>query len=267
MNAVLVGCPTYNGSLDFGTARGLLMSASQKHEVIAVVNPGSLLSHACNAMWCMAMNEREMRGLGWFAMLHADIEPDVNWLDTLIDEAEECDADVMSAVVPIKDNVGITSTAIARPDDWGPWARITQKQLWHPDFPETFDIGMAANALNNLPDDLRTENAPANRLLVNTGCCVFRLGQSWNGKVAFEMRDRIDFIDGKYEPRVESEDWTFSRRAAEAGARVMATRKLKVLHKGGANYSSANQWGDNRDPAYEAMIKEQTQMVGTANAS
>ncbi len=68
----------------------------------------SLLALNFNTLWCRALNLRRKRRVDYFAMLHADIEPEEGWLDALVGELEAHSADVFSAVVPIKEDRGLT---------------------------------------------------------------------------------------------------------------------------------------------------------------
>jgi hypothetical protein len=179
--------------------------------------------------------------------------------------AEKHDADVMSAVIPIKDDNGLTSTAVSGPDRFTRMTRLTTKQINHPQFPETFDIDMAWDALfNKLPDGLKLEGPPVHvernlageiieippRLLVNTGCMVARLDRDWCAHAHFTINDRIvQQPGGIFQPEVEPEDWFFSRIVAELGGRVMATRSVRVEHLGGIPYRSDRVWGKEIDPA------------------
>ena len=44
-----------------------------------------------------------------------------------------------------------------------------------------------------------------------------------------------------------SEDWYFSHRVAQEGGKVMATRILKLIHNGVADYPSDKVWGQPRE--------------------
>lgn len=244
---VFLGCPLFDGRIDAATASALLAQASQKHSTMLAMQTGSLLTLNCNGLWAAALADRKAHGTKWFAMLHGDVVPDPWWLDTLISEAEANEADLMSAVVPIKDGRGLTSTAIDNPDDpWVPFCRLTLSQL-HADFPQTFDVADAAAALSCLPDEMRI-NAPLSALLVNTGCFVCRLDCPWSSEVFFETRDRITMkSDGSWFGQVQPEDWMFSRAVSHFGGKVMATQKVSVIHRGQTDYATTMTWGRARD--------------------
>jgi len=222
-------------------------AASQRHEVVLLPPmQRSLLAYNCNLLLCEALNRRSA-GIGWFAMLHADIEPEQFWLDKLIAEAEKHQAHLLSVVCPFKDFTGNTSTAISNPErEFGCLFRITQAQKNHPHFPETFDIQTAAEALERLPGELRVAQVPRQYLLVNTGCMVYRLSH-WRPGIRFTEADDIVNVNGKETAVVRSEDWMFSKLVADAGGKVMATRIVALKHWGKTAFDSTGTWGNARD--------------------
>lgn len=246
MPTVFIGCPTYGEELNAGTARGLWLHATRREDVQLAVatRSSSLIPGSCNTLWCEALNNREPMGIGWFAMLHADIEPEPYWLDKLLSLAETRRADMISVCVPIKDDRGVTSTAIASGDERTQFCRLTQRQLWHPDFPETFDIYDCANALERLPDPLRIAHVPRFGLRLNTGCMLVRLKPEFcDGSVYFDNLDWIERHNGLWRARDISEDWRFSQKIEHAGGKLVATRAVRVIHKGIAAFPNDKPWG------------------------
>ncbi len=246
LSPVILALPLNGGGgLDGGTAGAAYATASRKRDVIIAKAHSSAGIMNFNNLLCASINERASEGATWMAMLHSDIIPEPWWLDVLIAEAEAYDADLMSAVVAIKDQRGLTSTAISNPaNPWAPWMRITQTQVLHEDFPATFDIDAARAALANLPEGLRVATPPDAYLQVNMGCFVYRLDRPWVTQVWFDTRDEIRLgSNGRWDAVFEPEDWRFSRRVAELGGRVFATRKVKNIHKGGWDYHSDVKWG------------------------
>lgn len=245
---VCIAIPTYDGRVHFDTAVAALTKATKRPNGSFQVS-SSLLAFSFNNLWAMALNLREQHGIKWFAMLHADIRPDEWWADTLIAEAEKHDADVMSAVVPIKNNEGLTTTGMSNPvDDYSPYCRITQTQINHSTFPPTFDAAIASSALRALPGPMKVMPPAGSKLLVNTGCFVARIDKPWAERVRFSIGDRIRKDEGgKFVAGVNPEDWQFSKDVAELGGRVMATTKVKLLHRGQADYASDHVWGLPKD--------------------
>jgi hypothetical protein len=185
----------------------------------------------------------------WFAMLHADVEPEQWWIDKLIDEAELHDADFLSAVIPIKDERGMTSTAIERLGFASAFLRLTQKQIASPLFPRTFGIDECVRALTSLPPPLRVESAKSTTLLCNTGCMVCRLDRAWCDptKVYFHIGNQMAVSNGRVQAVVMPEDWYFSWSIAKCGGKVMATKALNIIHHGSRAYSSRDIWGQDTD--------------------
>lgn len=238
MDNVLLGLPIYGGQINAGTAGAAYATASKEHRVFVVPNGKSLLSSNCNTLLSMALNERERLELGWFAMLHADCEPDPWWIDTLIEEANTHNADFCSAVVPIKDERGISSTAIGD-GTYPAFGRLTMRQVHHPKFPKTFDVNLAVDAL----ESLGILGAPKKYLLANTGVMVLRLATMFDKSVYFANFDGIRLVDGKYQAWDISEDWYFSKLITDAGGKVICTTKVGVIHHGSARFPSQKAWG------------------------
>lgn len=250
--AVFLGALTHNGQFDYIMARAFYQVPTCQREVFWMPRQNSLLAAAYNSLWARALNMRKEHNIKWFAILHADIRPQDYWLDILIEQAEKHDADVMSAVVAIKETSGVTSTALSGSDNFNRFTRITQKQLWHPDTPDTFDAESITSALykNSFAGAPELFLEPKPKLLVNTGCFVARLDRPWCTEVDFTINDRIvQMPGGDFVHQVEPEDWYFSRRVAECGGKVMATRLVQVEHMGGLGYKSNTVWGEMIDPA------------------
>lgn len=125
---------------------------------------GSLLANSFNRFWAHALTLKA-NGLDitHFAMLHDDIVPQDGWLDVLMAEIIKHKADVVSALVPIKDWMGLTSSAIDHDDGFGVIRRITMTEAYN--LPETFDA-----------EDC---GYPKGKLLANTGCWVCDFTKPW----------------------------------------------------------------------------------------
>lgn len=188
----------------------------------------SLLADGFNQLWCSALNSRN-QGITHFAMQHADLDPDKYWLDTLLAEMEKKGVDIISVVVPIKDQRGLTSTAIGWAND--PWSVARRLTLYETQFlPQTFTT---EDVVSQFPDIV----PPGGRLLMNTGLWVCKLGD-WSERCHFEICNRIVKIDGKFYRQVIPEDWNFSRMAYEAGAKIACTSAVKVTHYGNGGYTT-----------------------------
>jgi GT2 family glycosyltransferase len=254
MDNIFLGCPTHNGQIEHRTIKSLFTEASANHRVLVKVHQTSLLAAGCNQMLCDALNGVQGESFKWFAMLHSDIAPEALWLDKLIDLAEANGADLLSAVVPIKNSEGVTSTAISFPGDpFTRFARLTQRQIRRKGFPTTFDVKGALVYFNpytpHYPEPLADSI-----LLVNTGCMVVRLDKPWSHELYFTIRDRIVRTMNGFEAHVEPEDWFFSRRVHELGGKVMATSAVAVEHVGSYAYRNDREWGYEFDPAMNKVI-------------
>lgn len=198
----------------------------------------SLLANCFNAAWVEALNRQaDGEDITHFAMLHDDIAPDDFWVDTLMEDLLHYEADLMAAVVPIKDATGLTSTAIEDPNDlFSVERRLTVAEI--KDLPPVFT---AADC-----------GYPGRKLLVNTGCWVcdftkpWRLATNDDGslKLRFTIKDTIRRNQfGRWSAEVAPEDWNFSRDLHDLGAKVMASKRLGVNHFGMIPFRNDQDWG------------------------
>lgn len=205
---------------------GIANKATYGRETDRIV-PGqawsSLLPYTFNMLWTGAFNQRAKYGIQYFAMIHDDIVPKAGWLSELTDELHASGADLLSCVVPIKDERGLTSTAVdSTGDNWNP-RRLTVRESLA--LPETFgsaDVG--------------------GPLLANTGLWVCRLDRPWWEKCFFRQHDTIRVKEGTFEALTMPEDWDFSRQVASHGGVVKVTRKIPLYHER-REYSLARPWG------------------------
>lgn len=221
---IYCGLPSYNGENPVGQIFQILNQGPQFHIHLSPFK-FSILTYAFNFLWTDALNMRKAFGFTHFLMIHSDVIPALNqnWLETLVNEMEENDADVMSVVVPIKTNDGLTSTGIQFGAPFHPWAvkRYTMKEIF--DLPETFTHP---------------------QLVVNTGMMLVDLRKPWVEEIFFHIKNSvIKQEDGTFEPLFFPEDWNFSMDAKALGAKVFATRKVKVEHVGPHGYSNDHVWG------------------------
>jgi hypothetical protein len=206
---------------------GLIQASLEGRVATLNLEGGSLLAMVFNKLWCRALEERDRVGLTHFSMHHADIEAPAGWLDVLLDEQARVGADVLSCVVPIKDNRGLTSTGTRDPET-GRIRRFTLREVF--DMPETFSI-----------EDTDT---PGHWLMVNTGMWVCDFTRPWVAEVCFSILDGMAWENGARVARALPEDWNFSGWCAQRGLKVWATRKVPLIHHGRAGYTSARVWGE-----------------------
>ena len=226
-----------DGKVGVGTAQAYeLLPTKGAVDVVRARCNSSLLTKTFNALWCAALNARAA-GVTHFAMIHADIHPSAHgWLDVMVGELVKHDADMIAAVSPLKNDFGLTSTAVAV-DSCDPWLcrRLTMREVY--ELPETFgaaDVG--------------------GPLLLNTGLFVCDLSRPWwdelepDGrtlKLCFDFKNRIirDPETGEFHAEAVSEDWLFSQELNRRGAKLMATRKVVLGHEGSKEYTTDRAWG------------------------
>jgi hypothetical protein len=172
-----------------------------------------------------------------FAMLHSDITPSPGWVDLLLDELDDRDADLISAVAALKDENGLTSCGIGDASNpYAPFRRFTMRELMQ--MPETFGIA--------------DTDHPERYLLHNTGCWVADLRKPlWRttdkdgclvADFSFPIRGRV-LPSGDIIHERESEDWHFSRMIAALGAKTFSTRRVSTIHFGQKGYRNDHAWG------------------------
>lgn len=235
---IMLVLPTYNAQYEGETLeRAYCANYSGPGQVLVVRNSSSALGNNFNNLWCTALNDRTVTH---FAMVHSDVLPQPFWLNVLMHELDATGAQMVSAVIPLKDQFGITSTAIGNPfDRWRPWKRFSMTEIMN--MPATFDVEQAG--------------FKGMDLLLNTGCWMCdlrdprwratRRGDDGRDEAVcyFTLRDRIINVEGKWIPNGEPEDFFFSRQAQKIGLKLMATRKVQVGHAGRSVYPNEGPWG------------------------
>ncbi len=219
---VAVSIPSGNGMRVNGIALAQLPGCA---EVMMIEVVGAAWSW--NQSWCTAIAAWEHGMVDYFLILHEDLKIRTdNWFPILFHEMQRVDADIISAVVPIKDDRGVTSTARESGDPFSPH-RYTMADIFRE--PVTFSH----------PE-----------LLLNTGLMLMDLRRPW----VKEFVDRnyhwaCEFGIKRREDRgfmvqFMSEDWRFSRQARECGAtRQYATRAIALDHVGSWYYPNDRVWG------------------------
>lgn len=180
----------------------------------------SVISHTCNELYANALTLRRKLGATHFAMLHSDVCPDrADWLDVLADVMHEQNADLVSAVVPVRNNSGLTSTMEENPDDG-----------WRPK-------GLSLKEVYSRPPSFSSPG-----LLVNTGMMLLKL-RDWCTKLVFRECNAIpEMPDGSYQARIINEDHELSRQVRGFGGHIVATRAVPLYH-GHPDHHNRNAWG------------------------
>lgn len=191
----------------------------------------SILPETFNILWCHALNFREPWDLTHVAMIHDDVAAPPGWLDTMLAEMDKHNADMISAVIPLRGQNprGETSTALET-EDYNPWK------------PDNLTLRQVFGAFSN-------ETFTHHRILLNTGLMVVRLnGKAWSPAGPpphFEFTNKIEYdaSQNKWVPRCVPEDWNFSRMLRAHGGRLYATRKVKLWH-GRPECHNHSPWGE-----------------------
>jgi hypothetical protein len=222
---VYIGLPTYDGRVH-QSAIALKKTCSQVvgRAPTLHIESSSILTRTFNALYAAALNARA-DGYTHFLMIHEDVHPLVpGWLDKMLGIMDMVGADVLSAVSPIKNVLGLTSTALELPGDVPNLVkiqRLTMREIMKE--PETFTHP---------------------NILVNTGLMLIDLSASWVEDVWFEFSDSIvKGQDGKFVAAGCSEDWNFSRMVRAKGGKLWATRAIPLVHRGGGEFRNDQAWG------------------------
>lgn len=229
--SVFVAIPCRPGeSVPINTAVAMMRYGTRANLYDFRLKSVSLLATCFNSLWCEALNERS-EGVTHFAMMHDDVAPEPMWLDLLLSEQARVRADVLSVVIPLKDDRGLTSTGVM---DWDTHKMKKLSLAEAHDLPVTFDAA--------------TAGYPGHCLLMNTGLWICDLTRPWAEKVVFRLHDTITRDpDGRFRSECVSEDWLFSVDCHRLGLRTYATRAVKVKHRGAFEYPNFVAWGSRED--------------------
>ena len=230
---VLLGFPGH--TLCYGAAKGIKEATLGAHDVYD--EQRGLGWDDMNQLWCHALNLAKCGQVTHYAQLHSDITPAPGWIDLLIDELEDRQADFISATVALKDEQGLSSCGIGDyANHWQPFRRFTMRELH--EMPETFSIADTPHPdrylLHNSGCFVADLRNPAWRTVDEDGCLVADFG--------FPIRSRLQ-DDGMFISERESEDWYFSRGMAAIGVKTLATRRVATIHFGQQGFRNDYPWG------------------------
>ncbi len=216
------------GSLDALCLPSVVMPS--RHPVRMVPTRGTAGSF--NHVWCNALNSREALKLTHFAMHHADVGAVPFWMDFFFAAMDRTGADIISAVIPIKDDRGLTSTAV-RNGKTRYIRRLTIAEV--NDLPETFTLA-----------DIPWADPAEDALLLNNGLWVCRFTEPWVEEVCFHFIEwNVRRPDGQFVACFFSEDWQFSEFLTTKGLKLYATRKVPIQHAGRRDFvCDGSTWGD-----------------------
>lgn len=228
---LFIATPSYNGDVSAELLPALLNGLPRMPWTFQPLS-SSFLTRTFNELWCMALNENS----DYFLMVHADIVPtSPNWGQVMLDTLRAQEADALAVIMPIKDDLGLTSFALTQNGNSNQ-RRLTLKECHHR-LPETFDAHTCAHVLDAPHDSM---------LLLNTGLFLVDLKRhrSEIEQLVFRTRNVIDKgADGTFRTWAWSEDWYWSRDAHNLGLRLVATRAVQAMHRGSRRYCNCCDWG------------------------
>ena len=259
---VFVGMPLHNRTVDIEAAHALYMPArpGSGYKIIHWSNVNSSLGHCFNGLLCAAYGQQECHKITHFAMIHGDVHPEPFWLNPLMDELDRTGADLVSAVIAIKDDQGLSSTGLYYPHKPHlPIRRLTFTEVHKSRLPRTFchkdliDCGLATGEQGEV-------------MVLNTGLWVARYDRPWfqENKIVFRQTHEIKKIarpDGKghyLQAWFMPEDWIFSAELADWGAKVYATTAVNIDHIGSYPFNNSTPWGK---VPYDEQFRRMTEMA------
>lgn len=215
---VFLAIPTHDGRVGQGIVNAVAYAMMSRQMSTYSIEGGSSLTCNFNNLYCRALNDRT-KGVTHFLMLHEDVWPQPqDWLTKMLGIMERESADILSVVMRLKSNDGMTSTAIEEPLPGSP-------------------LGFKARKLklSEIPASTFTDSM----LLVNTGLMLIDMQHDWADKLHFEFRDSIARSpEGIYYPVSLAEDYGMSRMARKIGLKVFATTEIEALHCGGGKFGN-----------------------------
>jgi hypothetical protein len=241
MRRVFLGLP-HGGTIATDAISGLTTASLGRHDVSIGAAASSLLCYNFNRLWADALNC--VPRPEFFAMHHSDIVAPDGWLDVLVETLEQEGADLVSAVVPIKTNHGLTSTAVVDTDE-SRRRRLSVREV--ATLPPVFDAKLAG-VLCGVKNPV---------LVVNTGLWVCRFATLPGvEELRFHMEDSIRAdARGKFHARCLPEDWMWSMDLATRGLKVVATTRVPVRHYGHTAFAIGfgPPWGQSHADEWEPV--------------
>jgi hypothetical protein len=194
-------------------------------DIAARLQHSQSICYVFNQLLAEALDMRDRGEADHIAMIHADVAAPDGWLDTLYQELYAEKADIVSAVIAIKDDVPNPRTSTAIGDHWNEW--FPKRFIHEQDrgrMPETFGPEHVCEA-----DEI---------LLLNTGLWLAPLNRPWWDYFGWSLDSRITRHNGKRIVQMRPEDWQMSRFLHGHGAKMRATWKVPIKHYGEATWAT-----------------------------
>ncbi len=218
---VILLLPTYNG---WSRNRQCVVNFARNLNQAGIIEiSSSALGHCFNIGFQLARKEANEGRCTHVIMLHADIVvKNGSWGTDFVEEMDRVGAGIMSVVIPIKTQEGITSTAVETKE-------TQDKNGWHP-------VRFTMKEIAQMPE---TFTHP--RLMLNTGLMCIDMRQDWVNELVFDLESKVDLAN--YRPFFLPEDWKMSRFCQEKKVSMWATTKIKAIHIGEAPFGNDKPWG------------------------
>jgi len=239
---VMVVVPASKQDISTVTAKTLINAqASKGASVRYQISILSLLARNFNHLFCNAYKAK----FDYIIYVHSDLgvesAPGHLWVETMLQAMEAYKFAALSQVVPIKSDLGVTTTALQlKKDNKHGLRRLTVKELGeHTGVITRSDL---CTVFKVSPDD-------AGALLINTGLLCMDLQNfdwtQWNG---FSIYDQILWNkSGTPKAFTIPEDWRLSQFLHEYKWPYGAINCLEVNHDGQRFYNNREDYGEEHD--------------------
>jgi hypothetical protein len=228
---VYIGMPTYLITEPCAIMGAMSRASEVPGRTVFQLLDGGFHCGNFNALWCSAWNACEEGNYTHHAQIHQDIDPQRLWLDKAITLMDAHDLNVLSVVVPQKQDTGVTSTAVLDKDTLRT-RRLCMKEIgkWLPPTFQTVDL-QRLGFKNHL-------------LLMSGGMFIAKIGP-WFQRCWFEAPARIlKDENGKLVSAVWDEGWNWTIQLAQMGVRYACTTEIVLGHVGKTTWSNRPDWGE-----------------------
>lgn len=232
MKNIALSIPMYDGNLYYQTCRTILNAANTLNGK-AALSIEFMATSATPFCFNRLLASAVASNADYWVLLHSDLgAKQIDWLPMMLSDMQAEGLSVLSAVAAIKDESGVTSTAL--------------------DTREHFPRRLTLAEIHAGPDVLTNEKAKriyGYPLLINTGMMVWDMSvmrQHVSG-LPFEFhdcwRDQMTPNGMQMHAAFQPEDWLMSKRLNALNIPFGATKRVHTVHKGGKEFDSSQIWG------------------------